>query len=320
MSEELYKKHRPQSFKEVVGQDAAIKSLIEMGKRKAIPHCILLTGPSGVGKTTIARILRKKLGCGDLDYREMNASSKGSRGIDAVAQIQSIMYLSPISGRCRVWVIDEAHQLTGDAQNSLLKTLEDTPSHCYFMLSTTDPQKLKKTIVTRSHEVKLGLLSRKDLIRVVEDVFAAETTGRQDENGNDLKGFSDEVLDKLVDCAEGSARKALVILHSIFGIEDEEEQLEAISKGDFREQAIKVARLLIKPKVRWKEVAEVLRNVDEEPEQMRWMILGYCISILLKGGPLAERAATIIDRFQDNFYDSKQAGFALACWDVVEGK
>jgi DNA polymerase-3 subunit gamma/tau len=307
--EELYKKHRPRSFKEVIGQDAAIKSLVDMGKRDAIPHCILFTGPSGVGKTTIARILRHKLKCGDIDYQEMNASSKGSRGIDAIAQIQANMNFAPIGGKSRVWMIDEAHQLTGDAQNSLLKTLEDTPFRCYFMLSTTDPQKLKKTIITRSHEVKLKALSEKDLFSVVEKVAMSE--------GN--TSITDEVMEKLIDAADGSARKALVLLHSIIGLESEEEQLDAISKGAHKQQAIEIARMLLKG-TSWTSMAKVLKDVDEEPESLRWMILGYCKSVLLGTGGNKERAAEIIDRMQDHFYDSKQAGLVLACWDLIEGE
>jgi hypothetical protein len=108
-------------------------------------------------------------------------------------------------------------------------------------------------------------------------------------------------------------------LHAIIGLKDEDEQLDAIAKGDFKEQAIQIARLLMKQGANWGEVAKVLKDVDEDAESLRYMILGYCRKILLCNGRGKARAAAIVDRFQDNFYDSKQAGLALACWDVIEG-
>ena len=308
MTEELYKRYRPSSFQDVLGQDDAIRVLNDMGKRKAVPHCLLFVGPSGVGKTTLARILRTKMGCGDADYREINASAKDSRGIGGVADIQSNMHLAPISGKVRVWMIDECHQLTPDAQNSFLKTLEDTPKHVYFMLSTTDPHKLKNTIITRSTEIKLVSLSRTCLADLVLSVLEAESVK-----------LSEDVRDKLVDVADGSARKVLVLLHAIIGLETEEEQLEAIARGDHKAKAIEIARALLNPRSQWMDVAKIIKTVKEDPEQLRYMVLGYCRSVLLGGGKMADRAAMIMDRFQDNFYDSKQAGLALACYDVVSG-
>ena len=307
MTEELYKRYRPSSFQSVLGQDDAVRCLIDMGKRKAVPHCLLFVGPSGVGKTTLARILRKKLGCGDSDFRELNAAD--FRGIDMVRDIRGNMSLAPISGRCRVWIVDECHQLTSDAQNGFLKLLEDTPKHVYFMLSTTDPQKLKKTIITRSTEIKLVPLARKHLDELVSSVSESEDVA-----------LSEDVRDKLVDQADGSARKVLVLLHAIIGLETEEEQLEAIAKGDHKAKAIELARALLNPRSQWSDVAKILKGVEEEPEQLRYMVLGYCRSVLLGGGKMAGRAALIMERFEGNFYDGKSASLVLACYDVVVGE
>lgn len=305
MTEELYKKHRPISLKQVIGQDDVVRQLVDWGRRQAIPHFLLFSGPSGVGKTTVARILRVKLGCGDSDYTEVNAAD--ARGIDMVRSIRSNVMLAPISGKCRFWTIDEAANLTTEAQNAFLKLLEDTPEHAYFVLSTTDPQKLLKTIITRATELKFRLLSVKDLEQVVVSVLKAEQK----------KLLSRDVLDRLLDVADGSARKVLVLLHAIIGLEEEEEQLDAITKGDHKVVAIELARAMMKPGVSWQEVAKVLKTVDEDPESLRRMIIGYCRSVLLGGGRGARRAAAVIDRFQDAMYESGTAGLALACYDII---
>ena len=99
---ELYKKHRPASFDNVIGQDEAVRSLSEFVKNNKIPHAILFTGPSGVGKTTLARILKDHLGCGDPDFQEINTAD--FRGIDTVREIRQRMGLAPMFGKSRVWL------------------------------------------------------------------------------------------------------------------------------------------------------------------------------------------------------------------------
>ena len=224
-----------------------------------------------------------------------------------VRSIRSNVMLAPISGKCRFWTIDEAANLTTEAQNAFLKLLEDTPKHAYFVLTTTDPQKLLKTIITRATELKFRLLSVKDLEQVVMSVLEAEQ----------MNPLSRDVLDRLLDVADGSARKVLVLLHAIIGLEGEEEQLDAITKGDHKVVAIELARSMMKPGVSWQEVAKVLKTVDEDPESLRRMIIGYCRSVLLGGGRGARRAAAVIDRFQDAMYESGTAGLALACYDII---
>ena len=154
---ELYKKYRPKNFKRIVGQPTITEQLTSMTRSNQFPHSSLFSGPSGCGKTTLARIMRNKLDCGDQDFQEVNCAD--FRGIDMVRDIRNRMNLAPIGGECRVWLIDEAHQLSSQAQNAFLKILEDTPSHVYFMLATTDPQKLIPTIRTRCAEFKVSSLN-----------------------------------------------------------------------------------------------------------------------------------------------------------------
>lgn len=302
--QELYLKYRPTCFRQVVGQDEAVRMLEEMMASGRVPHSLLLTGPSGCGKTTIARILKAHLECGDMDFFEMNAAD--TKGIDTIRDIRSRMTLSPVQGRCRMWLIDEAHKLTNDAQTGLLKMLEDTPRHVYFVLATTDPGKLLKTIHTRCTEVRLGLLSQSHIARVVKRAVKHEG-----------KVISEEVVDKLTEVADGSARKALVLLHSAIGLEDEEKQLAAICKGDSEVHAKELCQLFLRnPRAKWPEVASYLKDLKEEPEDVRRAILGYMTTVLLGGGKLAARAFFIITCFEDSFYNSGKAGLVRACYEV----
>jgi len=302
-NEGLYQRYRPSTFKEVLGQPEVVNTLRKHLQVGTTPHAILFTGPSGCGKTTLARILRRALECDDVDFVEVNAADY--RGIDMVRDIRQRVSMSPMAGATRVWLIDEVAQLTSAAQDSFLKLLEDPPRHVYFLLATTDPQKLKNTIITRCEEIKVKALSVKALERlVIQTIDAEEVT------------ITGEVVDKIVDIADGSARKALVLLSQVIGEEDEEKQLRMLGQADSKQQAIDLCRLMLAGGS-WVKVAKVLKEIGDEPEQVRYMVLGYMRTVLLGGGAKSERAAEVIDRFQDNFYDSKAAGLALACWDVL---
>lgn len=307
---ELYKKHRPKTLDDVVGQPDAVKTLSKLlANPKKFPHTLMLCGPSGVGKTTVARILKNELGCSNSDWQTLNCAN--DRGIDTARTIISRMGLAPVDGKCRIWMLDEVHKLTGDAQNGLLVPLEDTPRHVYFILCTTEPNKVIPTVRTRSTQVHLSSLSPKILTGLMTKVAKREKIN-----------VSAEVLERIAENSEGSARKALVLLNSVIDLETEEEQLEAIAKSDVKKQAIEIARVLVRPGVKWDQVRAVLAEVDldgEGPEGLRRMILGYASSILLKGGKLSPRAALILECFEGNFYDSGKAGLLLACWNTVNG-
>ena len=305
---ELYKKYRPKTLKDVVGQDVQIKVLENKLKNNTLPHTLLLIGPSGCGKTTIARILRRELGCGRHDFEEMNAANE--RGIDPTREIQSRMNAMPLDGKCRVWLIDESQQLTGPAQSNLLKTLEDTPNHVYFMLATTDPQKLLRTIRTRCMEITIQPLRPKQLEALLKKVLNAEEVE-----------VAEEVLEKIIEHSDGSARKALVLLDQVYKLESEEEMLDVVRQKSAEVQAIQIARTLFNPKAKWGDVAKILQGLEnEDVEQIRWLILSYSNSILKKGGPLSGLAYLIIEAFKENFFNSKMAGLTAACYTIVTGK
>jgi len=300
---ELYKKHRPKTLKAVIGNKSTVQALSNMIKQKTVPHTIMFHGPSGCGKTTLARILRNELACHDLDFKELNLSD--FRGIDTIRDISRHMNLAPTGGPCRVWLLDEAHQMSRDAQNAALKILEDTPSHVYFLLCTTDPQKLLKTIQTRCCEMPVRSLTEKEMVRLLKKVTRRE----------DFK-LTEDVREELIDHAGGSARMALVLLDKIINL-PEEERVDAIQrKAEEQKEAIELCRALIK-NPNWGKVSKILKNLKGEPESIRWAVLGYARSVILGGKN--EQAYLILRAFEDNFYDSKNAGLARACYEVVFG-
>src|SRR3989338_1103456 len=164
----LYRKYRPSSWKEVVGQDHIVDVLKESTKLKRISHAYLFSGSLGTGKTSVARILAKSLGTADEDVYEIDAAS--NRGIDDIRELREHVATLPFSSEYKVYIIDEVHMLSKDAWNALLKTLEEPPKHVIFILATTELDKVPETIVSRCQTFSFrkpgrGIL-RKEIARV----------------------------------------------------------------------------------------------------------------------------------------------------------
>jgi DNA polymerase-3 subunit gamma/tau len=147
----LYRKYRPTSFSDVVGQEHIVTLLTNSIKQKKISHAYLFCGGRGTGKTTVARIFASDIGCNQEDIIEIDAAS--NRGIDEIRELREAVRTAPFSSPYKVYIIDEAHMLTKEAANALLKTLEEPPSHVIFILATTDGDKLPETIVSRLQKV-----------------------------------------------------------------------------------------------------------------------------------------------------------------------
>lgn len=147
----LYRKYRPQTFNDVVGQEQIVTLLESSIKQKKISHAYLFCGGRGTGKTTVARIFARDIGCNPEDIIEIDAAS--NRGIDEIRELRDAVRTSPFSSPYKVYIVDEAHMLTKEAANALLKTLEEPPSHVIFILATTDPEKLPQTIVSRCQKI-----------------------------------------------------------------------------------------------------------------------------------------------------------------------
>jgi DNA polymerase-3 subunit gamma/tau len=216
-------KWRPQSFDEVAGQDAimqTLKNAIQLGRTA---HAYLFTGPRGVGKTSVARILAKALNCVDgptatpcnncdacreittgrsLDVLEIDGAS--NRGIDDIRELRESVRYAPASGRAKIYIIDEVHMLTTDAFNALLKTLEEPPSHVVFVLATTEPLKVPTTIVSRCQRYDFSRLRLRDSLERMQMICRAE--------GIEV---NEDALSLIARRAEGSMRDALTLLDQV---------------------------------------------------------------------------------------------------------
>lgn len=314
MTQELYKKYRPRKLKDIIGQPEAVSQLYTMLKQNTFPHAVLFAGNSGCGKTTMARIAARRLAEWDgeidhcLDIAEINAAS--SRGIDTVREIES-RQTSAAMGKRRVWIIDEVHQMSkrrgGDAQTALLKILEDTPSHVYFLLCTTDPNELLPTLRNRCTLIKVNPLPEADMRELLNEVLAKEG-----------KKVTDKVLEAIVEVVEGSARQALVILHQVLGIPDEKEQLACIQAADTKKQAWDLVKALIWGKTKWSEIVTIINQLDEKDwESLRKLVLANATTSLLKGGRNVGNTYFILVAFEGSFMYSGKAGFVRACYEVM---
>lgn len=200
----LYNKYRPRSFKEIVGQDHIVETLQNALQQQRVGHAYLLAGPRGTGKTSVARILAKELGISEIDLIEIDAAS--NRGIDDIRNLRDSVISLPTQSPKKMYVLDEAHMLTKEAFNALLKTLEEPPEHVHFILCTTESHKIPLTIWSRCQRLNFLSATEKVLAEYIRLVSTQEK----------IK-FEDEAIDLLSELSEGSFRDALVLLEIFIG-------------------------------------------------------------------------------------------------------
>lgn len=278
--EELYRKYRPSSFEELVGNESTIKAVrkeLENGS-----HVFLMTGPAGTGKTTLARIIAREVGADDLGIHEINSAE--NRGIDTAREIMEQMRYLPSTGKANVWILDEIHQQTNASQNALLKPLEDTPDHCYFFLCTTDPQKLIKPLVSRCSVVTMQPLSDSEMAFLLKRT--AKSEGRK---------ITKEVGEKIIEIAQGGSRKALKTLSKVLYLDNVEEQLEVLKKETVSDDIdTKELCQACMRNTSLNNLFSILKKIDlSEPERVRQAVMGYMNAVLLNGKVSSEVVATL---------------------------
>lgn len=235
-----YLKYRPQKLIDL--DIFSVRDTLEkIVKSKNIPHAFLFAGPKGTGKTSAARILAKMINCEsknapcnkcsqctsitngtNMDVIEMDGAS--NRGIDDIRALRDVVKLAPTNAKSKIYIIDEAHMLTTEASNALLKTLEEPPSHVYFILATTNPEKLIETIKSRATLVSFTKATSDEIVRSLKRVVKGEKLKITD---GDLK-----IIAKI---SKGSFRDAVKILEQIDGDKDFLSNIKYFDSDNFLE-------------------------------------------------------------------------------------
>ena len=218
----LARKYRPQKFSDVIGQDHVTRTLKNAIEQQRIAHGYIFSGHRGIGKTTIARILAMALNCRSTDHpvpepcgvcdscveiRQGNAvdvmeiDAATNRGIDEVRELREAARYRPARDRYKIWILDEAHQITDAAFNALLKTLEEPPGHVIFMMATTEPEDIPQTIRSRCQHFSFHAVRFDEIVKQLKTIAAAEKIEADD-----------NALSLLAEAGDGSMRDALSIM------------------------------------------------------------------------------------------------------------
>jgi DNA polymerase-3 subunit gamma/tau len=240
----LARKHRPQAFEEVIGQDHVTQTLKNAIQSDRVAHALLFSGPRGVGKTSVARIMAKAMNCAKgpttspcnmcpsckeitesaaMDVFEIDGAS--NRGIDEIRELRENIKYMPSRSRFKIYIIDEVHMLTAPAFNALLKTLEEPPSHVLFFFATTEPHKIPTTILSRCQRHNFKRIGLEQIVASLQQVCQKSSFQ-----------ISAESLQLLAQEAGGSMRDALSLLDQIMAYSEtaisHEEVLEALGAVD----------------------------------------------------------------------------------------
>lgn len=296
----LQNDHRPTSLDEIFGNDETVESLqrILHRKNKKIPHSFLFHGPFGCGKTTFAKVICNELSVEQKDIKFLNMSNY--TGIDHIRDLLSKIRYKPLESEYRVYIMDEVHRITSNSMDCLLNDLEKPPSHVIFILCTTEPEKLLKTIRSRCHQFAVKQLNKKVMVELLSSIAKKEK-----------KKLSDKILNEIALQTEGTPRDALVLLDKIIDIKEEKKALKIIEEHvPFEDtEAFELVKKFVSGKLTWKEAAKIIKSLDNnvDYEKLRHGMMAYAEAVLLNSGNV--KCFALLDVLQEKtFMYTKRKG------------
>lgn len=214
----LYRKYRPKNFGEVMGQEHVVSVLEKEAKNGKVSHAYLFSGSRGTGKTSVARIFANSLGVNSEDVYEIDAAS--NRGIDEIRALRDAVHTYPYSSKFKIYIVDEVHMLTKEAWNAFLKTLEEPPEHCIFILATTEAHKLPDTVISRCETFAFKKPPHSVLVESVLGVAQKEKYKMEKKSASLIATLSEgsfrdalSILQKAIHSSDGASNQSKNISH-----------------------------------------------------------------------------------------------------------
>ncbi len=299
----LYRKYRPKTFSDVVGQEVVVKILKNSILNNKISHAYIFSGPRGTGKTSIAKIFSKAVNClnttdGDLcnncenclqnideeiDIIEIDAASNNS--VDEIREIRNNVKLMPVHLKYKVYIIDEVHMLSTSAFNALLKTLEEPPKHVIFILATTEFNKIPATVISRCQKFDFKKITNKQIEDRLKYILEQEK-----------KSLNGEVISLIAKLSDGGLRDAINMLDQVISLEKENVTVDDVYNliGDISEKNI----IILLENIVSGNIKETLKNINEYYEEGKNFI-NICerLQLLIRN--------IIIFNNTDNYFDKE---------------